>query len=66
MLLGHFIRMLRTWQRYHAGVRELSRLSDLELADIGLTRSEIAGIAWRAAKNYGSRDQSAAALRGDA
>jgi uncharacterized protein YjiS (DUF1127 family) len=64
MLLGHLVRLLRTWQRYHAGVRELSRLSDIELADIGLTRSEIPWIAWRGARNDDA--QSAATLRRDA
>jgi uncharacterized protein YjiS (DUF1127 family) len=41
-LLGWY-RML---SRYHRGVRELSQLSDRELADIGVTRSEIPAVAW--------------------
>ncbi|MFL6970535.1 MAG: DUF1127 domain-containing protein, partial [Xanthobacteraceae bacterium] len=47
MLLGHLLRTLRTWRRYRACVRELSRLDDRELADIGLTRSQIAWVAFR-------------------
>jgi Domain of unknown function (DUF1127) len=62
MLIGHFIRMLRTWQRYRVGVRELSRLGDIELADIGLTRSEINWIAWRRQQRARSRLRSCAAI----
>jgi uncharacterized protein YjiS (DUF1127 family) len=38
---------LRTWRLYNRSVRELSRLGDRELADIGLTRGDIARIAWQ-------------------
>lgn len=41
MILSRFIRLLRTWWRYNESVRELARLNDRELADIGITRSEI-------------------------
>jgi uncharacterized protein YjiS (DUF1127 family) len=51
MLLGYFIRMLRTWRRYRACVRELSRLDDRELADIGLARSQITWVAFRTARD---------------
>ena len=47
MLISRFIRMLRTWWRYNESVRELARLSDRELADIGVARSEIPGVARR-------------------
>ena len=50
MILSRIIRLLRTWWRYNEGVRELARLNDRELADIGVTRSEIAAIAWQNAK----------------
>ena len=33
------------WRRYRASVRELSRLTDRELADLGLTRSDIEPVA---------------------
>jgi uncharacterized protein YjiS (DUF1127 family) len=46
MILSRFIRLLRTWWRYNESVRELARLNDRELADIGITRSEIPAVAW--------------------
>ena len=39
-------RRFHTWRRYGAAVNELSHLSDRELADIGITRSDIPRIAW--------------------
>ena len=48
MILGHAIHAVRAWRRYRVCVRELSALSDLELADIGVTRSAIQWVAWRA------------------
>ena len=50
MLISRFIRLVRTWWRYNESVRELARLSDRELADIGVNRSEIAMIAWQSAR----------------
>jgi uncharacterized protein YjiS (DUF1127 family) len=47
MLLARLIRMIRMWTKYQQGVRELSRLQDRELADIGIARSEIDEIAWQ-------------------
>jgi uncharacterized protein YjiS (DUF1127 family) len=35
---------------YERSLRELSRLDDRELADIGLTRPEVPAAAWRAAE----------------
>jgi uncharacterized protein YjiS (DUF1127 family) len=49
MLLSHVVRILRAWRRYHATVRELSMLSDHQLADLGLTRSQIGSVAYRCA-----------------
>jgi uncharacterized protein YjiS (DUF1127 family) len=46
MLLSNVIRLLRRWRRYDRSLRELSRLGDRELADIGINRSEIPYIAW--------------------
>ena len=51
MLLSHVIRFLRAWRRYRATVQELSMLSDHELADLGLTRSQIGSVAYRSAKD---------------
>lgn len=46
---GMFIAALRylyAWQQYAIAVRELSGLSQCELADIGITRSDIPRVAW--------------------
>ena len=49
-MLTSVIRFLRSWKRYNQSLRELSRLGDRELADIGISRSDIASIAWSSAK----------------
>ncbi len=46
MLISRFIRLIRAWRRYHQSVRELARLNDRELADIGISRSEIGRVSW--------------------
>jgi uncharacterized protein YjiS (DUF1127 family) len=51
MLLSHIVRALRSWRRYNKSVRELSRLGDRELADIGIARSDIPSVAWLSAQN---------------
>jgi uncharacterized protein YjiS (DUF1127 family) len=50
MLLS-IIRFVQTWKRYNSSLRELSELGDRELADIGLTRSDIPRIAWESANS---------------
>ncbi len=50
MFLTHILHLLRRWRQYEANVRELSRLGDRELADIGINRSEIARVAWEGAE----------------
>ena len=40
------IRFLQTWHKYNASLRELNRLGDRELADIGISRSDITRVAW--------------------
>ncbi len=49
MLLSHVVHILRAWRRYHTTMQELSILSDRELADLGLTRSQISAAAYRCA-----------------
>lgn len=44
MLLS-IIRLFQDWKRYGAAMQELSHLSDRELADIGITRSDISRVA---------------------
>ena len=41
----NLIRNFRNWRRYRDTVNELSRLSNRELNDLGITRSEIHVIA---------------------
>jgi uncharacterized protein YjiS (DUF1127 family) len=50
MLLAKLIRMFRAWRSYDRSVRELSRLNDRELADIGISRSDIPAVARSSAK----------------
>jgi uncharacterized protein YjiS (DUF1127 family) len=38
------------WRRYYVAVRELSRLSDRELADLGIQRRDISRIAYQTAR----------------
>ena len=40
MFISRFVRLLRSWWRYNESERELTRLNDRELADIGISRSE--------------------------
>jgi len=51
MFISRFIKLLQTWWRYNESVRELARLNDRELADIGITRSDIDRIASQEAHN---------------
>ena len=46
MLLA-LVRMIQSFRNYHRTVSELSQLSDRELADIGLDRSDIPRVASR-------------------
>jgi uncharacterized protein YjiS (DUF1127 family) len=43
------LKFLQSWKRYNASLRELSQLGDRELADIGITRSDIPRVAWDSA-----------------
>jgi uncharacterized protein YjiS (DUF1127 family) len=45
-MLTSFIRYVRSWREYGTTVRELSSLNDRELADLGITRSDIPHIAF--------------------
>ena len=46
MILAKLIRLYRAWRNYERSMSELTRLDDRELADIGITRSDIPRIAW--------------------
>jgi uncharacterized protein YjiS (DUF1127 family) len=46
VMLATVVRFVREWRRYQQSVGELSRLGDRELADIGISRSDIPRVAW--------------------
>jgi len=46
MPLSALTRWYRKWRRYDQGLSELARLTDRELADIGISRTDIYRIAW--------------------
>ncbi len=46
MFLSHLLGAFRQWRRYNQSLRELNRLGDRELADIGITRGDIPRVAW--------------------
>lgn len=48
-MFANIVRMIREWKRYNQSMTELSRLGDRELADIGISRSDIPRVAWTAA-----------------
>ena len=43
----NIIRNFQNWRRYRNTVNELNRLSNRELTDLGLTRSDIPAVAGR-------------------
>jgi uncharacterized protein YjiS (DUF1127 family) len=47
-MFANIARMFREWKRYNQSMTELSRLGDRELADIGISRSDIQRVAWNA------------------
>jgi len=44
-MLTSLIRYVQAWRQYGEAIRELSTLNDRELADLGITRSDIPHIA---------------------
>jgi uncharacterized protein YjiS (DUF1127 family) len=48
-MFANLVRLIREWKRYNQSLSELSRLGDRELADIGISRSDIHRVAWNAA-----------------
>ena len=50
-ILTSIARFYQAWKRHEAIKRELSHLTDRELADIGITRSDIDRIAAKEAQN---------------
>jgi len=53
-----FVRYMVDWRRTRAVIRELNMLTDRELKDIGLTRSEITRLAYTREQKNESTDES--------
>jgi len=51
-MFANLVRLIRQWKRYNQSLTELSRLGDRELADIGISRSDIHRVAWNTAHPY--------------
>ena len=49
-MFAALVRFIQEWKRYNRSLNELSRLGDRELADIGISRSDIPRVAWNAAQ----------------
>ena len=45
-MFASIVRFVRAWRRHNQSMRELSRLGYRELADIGISRSDIPRVAW--------------------
>lgn len=64
MILNHFVRAICVWRRYRRCMHELSKLSDLELTDIGISRAGIMAVAWRSAQDTAAGANSDARFEG--
>jgi uncharacterized protein YjiS (DUF1127 family) len=49
IMFAALVRFIQSWKAYNRSLSELSRLGDRELADIGISRSDIPRLAWKAA-----------------
>jgi uncharacterized protein YjiS (DUF1127 family) len=45
-MFTNLVRLIRSWNSYNRSLNELNRLGDRELADIGISRSDIVRVAW--------------------
>lgn len=50
MSIKSLVSWIGSWRRYRSAVSELHQLSDRDLAEIGLTRDEIAEVARQSAR----------------
>ena len=50
MFISLIAAKISAWRRYRDSVRELSRLSDRDLSDLGISRSEIEFVSRRSAR----------------
>lgn len=51
-MFATFVRVIREYRSYNRSLSELNRLGDRELADIGISRSDIPRVAWNAALHH--------------
>ena len=49
-MFATLVRFVQSWKNYNRSLNELSRLGDRELADIGISRSDIPRLAWNASQ----------------
>ncbi|HZL30824.1 MAG TPA: DUF1127 domain-containing protein [Pseudolabrys sp.] len=49
-MFANLVRFIQEWKRYSRSLSELNRLGDRELADIGISRSDIYRVAWNSAQ----------------
>ena len=47
MLISFVLSKIRAWFLFRNTVRELERLNDKDLSDLGINRSDIKAIAWQ-------------------
>jgi uncharacterized protein YjiS (DUF1127 family) len=57
-MFAALVRFIQEWKRYNQSLNELSRLGDRELADIGISRSDIARVAWNCPSRLSSTSRS--------
>lgn len=50
-MFASIVRFVQSWKNYNRSLSELNRLGDRELADIGISRSDIPRLAWGAAQH---------------
>jgi uncharacterized protein YjiS (DUF1127 family) len=50
-MFAALVRLIHSWKNYSRSLNELNRLGDRELADIGISRSDIPRLAWAAAQD---------------
>jgi uncharacterized protein YjiS (DUF1127 family) len=50
-MFASIVRFVQSWKNYNRSLAELNRLGDRELADIGVSRSDIPRLAWNAAQH---------------
>lgn len=51
MFISNIFHAYIRWRRYRVSVRELAKLGDRELRDIGISRSDIQRVAWDSAQS---------------